>query len=112
MIAIVHSIYSQSVHAPASHARLMDNEAERYCMLCFVLASTRITINSTTLIKHHLSLGILLHYYYQSNEKSINRYTIIATKGGINLYPPITSPVIGCAVHIRAILYNPIWSIP
>ena len=31
MIAIVHSIYSQSVHAPASHARLMDNEAERYC---------------------------------------------------------------------------------
>ena len=32
MIAIVHSIYSQSVHAPASHARLMDNEAERYCM--------------------------------------------------------------------------------
>ena len=32
MIAIVHSIYSQSVHAPASHARLMDNEAERYCI--------------------------------------------------------------------------------
>ena len=31
MIAIVHSIYSQSVHAPASHAGLMDNEAERYC---------------------------------------------------------------------------------
>ena len=31
MIAIVHSIYSQSVHAPASHARLMDNEAEWYC---------------------------------------------------------------------------------
>ena len=32
MIAIVHSIYSQSVHAPASHAGLMDNEAERYCI--------------------------------------------------------------------------------
>ena len=31
MIAIVHSIYSQSVHAPASHAGLIDNEAERYC---------------------------------------------------------------------------------
>ena len=29
MIAIVHSIYSQSVHAPASDAGLMDNEAER-----------------------------------------------------------------------------------
>ena len=31
MIAIVHSIYSQSVHAPASHAGLMDSEAELYC---------------------------------------------------------------------------------
>ena len=33
MIAIVHSIYSQSVHAPARDAGLMDNDAERYCML-------------------------------------------------------------------------------
>ena len=32
MIAIVHSIYSQSVHAPALDAGLMDNDAERYCM--------------------------------------------------------------------------------
>ena len=32
MIAIVRSIYSQSVHAPASHAGLMDNEAKRYCI--------------------------------------------------------------------------------
>ena len=32
MIAIVHSIYSQSVHAPALHAGLMDNDAERYCI--------------------------------------------------------------------------------
>ena len=31
MIAIVHSIYSQSVHAPALNAGLMD-EAERYCI--------------------------------------------------------------------------------
>ena len=31
MIAIVHSIYSQSVHALALNAGLMDNEAERYC---------------------------------------------------------------------------------
>ena len=31
MIAIVHSIYSQSVHAPALNAGLMDNDAERYC---------------------------------------------------------------------------------
>ena len=35
MIAIVHSIYSQSVHAPASHAGLMDNEAERYCRFTY-----------------------------------------------------------------------------
>ena len=34
MIAIVHSIYSQSVHAPALDAGLMDNDAERYCMSC------------------------------------------------------------------------------
>ena len=33
MIAIVHSIYSQSVHAPARDAGLMDNDAERYCSL-------------------------------------------------------------------------------
>ena len=32
MIAIVHSIYSQSVHAPARDAGLMDNDAERYCI--------------------------------------------------------------------------------
>ena len=31
MIAIVHFIYSQSVHAPARDAGLMDNDAERYC---------------------------------------------------------------------------------
>ena len=31
MIAIVHSIYSQSVYAPALNAGLMDNDAERYC---------------------------------------------------------------------------------
>ena len=30
MIAIVHSIYSQSVHAPARDAGLMDNDDERY----------------------------------------------------------------------------------
>ena len=33
MIAIVHSIYSQSVHAPALNAGLMDNDAERYCTM-------------------------------------------------------------------------------
>ena len=32
MIAIVNSIYSQSVHVPALNAGLMDNAAERYCM--------------------------------------------------------------------------------
>ena len=33
MISIVHSIYSQSVHAPALDAGLMDNDAERYCSI-------------------------------------------------------------------------------
>ena len=32
MIAIVHSIKSQSVHALALNAGLMDNDAERYCI--------------------------------------------------------------------------------
>ena len=36
MIAIVHSIYSQSVHAPALDAGLMDNDAERYC-ICIII---------------------------------------------------------------------------
>ena len=40
MIAIVHSIYSQSVQALALNAGLMDNDAERYCSMfidiCFV----------------------------------------------------------------------------
>ena len=38
MIAIVHSIYSQSVHALALNAGLMDNDAERYCTLNCVIS--------------------------------------------------------------------------
>ena len=37
MIAIVHSMYSQPVHAPALNAGLMDNDAERYCTWFFFL---------------------------------------------------------------------------
>ena len=37
MIAILHSIYSQSVHAPALNAGLMDNDAERYWMSLIIL---------------------------------------------------------------------------
>ena len=33
MTAIVHSIYSQSVHALALNAGSMDNDAERYCKI-------------------------------------------------------------------------------
>ena len=40
MIAIVHSIYSQSVHAPALNAGLMDNDAERYSILKIVMGLT------------------------------------------------------------------------
>ena len=42
MLAIVHSIYSQSVHALALNAGSMDNGAGRYCIvanLCNVKAS-------------------------------------------------------------------------
>ena len=44
MIAIVHSIHSQSVHAPALDAGLMDNDAERYCKL-FNKESTQFKIH-------------------------------------------------------------------
>ena len=33
MIAIVHSIYSKSVHALALNADSMDNDAGRYCAI-------------------------------------------------------------------------------
>ena len=47
MIAIVHSIYSQSVHAPALNAGLKDNDAERYCIMKLKIFFTPITcINS------------------------------------------------------------------
>ena len=35
MIAIVHSIYPQSVHAQALNAGLMDNGVERYCIYSY-----------------------------------------------------------------------------
>ena len=41
MIAIVHSTYSQSVHTPALNAGLMDNDAERYCILYTKYICTR-----------------------------------------------------------------------
>ena len=49
MIAIVHSIYSQSVHAPALNAGSMDNDAGRYFMTggsihLLTFASTQETI--------------------------------------------------------------------
>ena len=67
MIAIVHSIYSQSVHEPASHARLMDNEAERYCSTELNTVSIIIQYNNITkhnqLVHNILSFAIC-HYNY------------------------------------------------
>ena len=54
MIAIVHSIYSQSVHAPALDAGLMDNDAERYCTMtvlcncCYVVTHVNSEAFSST----------------------------------------------------------------
>ena len=42
MIAIVHSIYSQSVHALALNAGLMDNDAERYCIFDDIVSQQKI----------------------------------------------------------------------
>ena len=39
MIAIMHSIYSQSVHAPARDAGLMDNDAEQYCITAHLISA-------------------------------------------------------------------------
>ena len=62
MIAIVHSIYSQSVHAPALNAGLMDNHAERYC------TSTKAT---TTLLEEDFA-----HFGYPHTIVSDNATTI------------------------------------
>ena len=65
MIAIVHSIYSQSVHAPARDAGLMDNDAERYCTYlihCIVLFCGTI-IKSLHLVKFVSRLTMLIEKY-------------------------------------------------
>ena len=49
MIAIVHSIYPQSVHAPALNAGLMDNDAERYCIPESTVARSDCIPSTTTL---------------------------------------------------------------
>ena len=41
MIAIVHFIYSQSVHAPALDAGLMESDAERDCIRCHIVHYSR-----------------------------------------------------------------------
>ena len=58
MIAIVHSIYSQSVHAPALNAGLMDNDAEWYCKLwnCFITQNR--LVSNKTLVKQKQRLLI------------------------------------------------------
>ena len=59
MIAIVHSIYSQSVHAPALNAGLMDNDAERYCTSSFPIfykLSSDIAIYNITVHSAHCHL--------------------------------------------------------
>ena len=61
MIAIVHSIYSQSVHAPARDAGLMDNDAERYCIcyhisiICVIVNMVQFTLVNYIIIYCHLA---------------------------------------------------------
>ena len=45
MIAIVHSIYSQLVHALALSAGSMDNDAGQYCTLYDVLKTSYVYFN-------------------------------------------------------------------
>ena len=46
MIAIVHSIYSQSVHALGLNAGPMDNDAGRYCTVPLQLADLKQIIHN------------------------------------------------------------------
>ena len=70
MIAIVHSICSQSVHAPALNAGLMDNDAERYCThnRCPYLSPTPPPKNKS-----------LAHQYTPTAAITLILYTIITT---------------------------------
>ena len=52
MIAIVHSIYLQSVHAPALDAWLMDNDAERYCIYNYTILYCIVYIGIVTHVKY------------------------------------------------------------
>ena len=56
MIAIVHSIYSQSVHTPALNAGLMDNDAGRCCMMSHYTALIK-CITSNEIICESMNLS-------------------------------------------------------
>ena len=49
MIAIVHSIYSQSVHALALNDESMDNQAGRYCKWLTIIVVNHTEINDSAL---------------------------------------------------------------
>ena len=53
MIAIVHSIYSQSVHALALNAGSMDNDAGRYFILASICVYMRNSSKMFTLPVNH-----------------------------------------------------------
>ena len=65
MIAIVHSIYSQSVHAPALNAGLIDNDAERYCTwltssgACLIWLGTLCKTLSQSFHDYTISIGFV-----------------------------------------------------
>ena len=77
MIAIVHSIYSQSVHAPARNAGLMDNDAERYCMLLW--NTVMCTLNQVN-IQANFGINRLIRYQV-TTKKQLHRRTDGRTDG-------------------------------
>ena len=70
MIAIVHSIYSQSVHAPTRDAGLMDNDAERYCtthityIIALIYPTQCIMYNINSIINYITTTTNALVYMY------------------------------------------------
>ena len=83
MIDIVHSIYSQSVHALALNAGSMDNDAGRYCTFKAVTIATTITpifnifISYIIKVQHFYTLHYIL---YKGKEKICEKQTSIKNR--------------------------------
>ena len=80
MIAIVHSIYSQSVHAPALNAGLIDNDAVRCCRYISKEINSYEIIRFALLLSDGVVPGHYQHkhcHYCSNNHYSIPSVTYV-----------------------------------